>query len=80
MKFFIKQKVIDKLRQRNKFRREFKVKAKYWRKHPDELIEEFYGIKLYWYQKIIIKFINGSKIISPPSKYPIRSKIHSYII
>lgn len=80
MKLFIKQAVIDKLRQRNKFRRELTKQTRYWRENPDEFVEKILGCELYWYQKIMIKFMNGSKIISIPSKYPIRSKIHNYII
>lgn len=55
MKFFVKQEVIDKLRQRNKFRRELAKQARYWRKHPDEYIEKILGFKLHWYQKVLLK-------------------------
>jgi hypothetical protein len=76
MKLFVKQSIIEKLRTRNQFIREYKKQSQHWRENPDEFVEKILGCELYWYQKIMIKFMNGSKIISIPSKYPIRSKIH----
>ena len=55
MKLFVKQEVIDKLRQRNKFRRECIKQARYWRENPDEYIEKILGLKLHWYQKVLLK-------------------------
>ena len=30
-------------------------KIKYYKASPDKFFEDFYGVKLYWYQKIFIK-------------------------
>lgn len=29
----------------------------YWQEHPDEFVEKFLGIKLFQYQKIVIKIL-----------------------
>lgn len=55
MKLFVKQKIINKLRKRNKFRREYTRQTRYWREHPLEFIEKFLGCKLHWYQKVLLK-------------------------
>ena len=63
MKLFVKRNIINKLRQRNKFRREYIKQVKYWREHPDEFIEDFYEIKIYWYQKFFLrKFFKRGKL------------------
>lgn len=27
----------------------------YWNSNPDKFLEDFYGIKLFWYQKLFLK-------------------------
>lgn len=31
--------------------------AQYWQEHPDEFVEKFLGLKLFEYQKIVIKIL-----------------------
>jgi hypothetical protein len=40
------------------FIKKYKKRAKYWREHPVEFCEEFFGCKLYPYQKDMINKIN----------------------
>ena len=80
MKLFVKQEVINKLRQRNKFRRELAKIIRYYQSYPYDFFEKIYGIKLHWYQKVILKFMNNSKIISILSKCPLRSKMRNYML
>lgn len=32
----------------------------YYEKHPSEFFEDYFGIKLLWYQKVIIELLNKS--------------------
>lgn len=34
---------------------QFQDEGNYWNSNPDKFLEDFYGIKLLWYQKIILK-------------------------
>lgn len=36
-------------------------KFEYWKKSPDKFLEETFGIKLFWYQKILLKIIAKEK-------------------
>lgn len=36
-------------------------KFEYWKKSPDKFLEEIFGIKLFWYQKILLKIIAKEK-------------------
>ena len=29
--------------------------AEWYKKHPDKFIEEIFGVKLHWYQKLFLK-------------------------
>lgn len=71
MKLFVKQEVIDKLRQRNKFRREHIKQARYWRENSDEYIEKILGLKLHWYQRVLLKMQDKiqNKFILMPYKH-----------
>lgn len=31
---------------------------KYWRKYPDKFVDEFFGVKLFTYQKLLLKILN----------------------
>ena len=38
-----------------RLQRKYQEQFQYWNNNPDKLLEDFYGIKLFWYQKIILK-------------------------
>lgn len=40
-----------------------KEKIEWFKKHPIKAAENFLNIKLTWYQKTLLKFVNGSTII-----------------
>ena len=42
----------------------------YWKKHPEEFVEEILEIKLNLYQKLFIRLINGRKICNFINKRP----------
>lgn len=42
---------------RKRLRKKYQEQFHYWQCNPDKFMEEFYGIKLYWYQKLMLKQI-----------------------
>lgn len=35
-----------------------KEQIEYWRNHPDKFLQDVYGIKLTWYQRILLHLYN----------------------
>lgn len=35
-----------------------KEQTQYWRNHPDKFMQDMYGIKLKWYQRILLHYMN----------------------
>ena len=35
-----------------------KEQIEYWRKHPDKFLQDVYGVKLKWYQRILLHYMN----------------------
>lgn len=42
---------------RKRLRKKYQEQFQYWKSNPNKFIEDFYGLKLFWYQKLIIKQI-----------------------
>ena len=36
----------------------------YYRRNPSKFLQNYYGIKLYWYQKLLLKLLDKIKLIS----------------
>lgn len=36
-------------------------KIEYWKKNPDRFLEDFFGIKFFWYQRVLLKIIAKEK-------------------
>ena len=32
-------------------------KIEHWKKNPDRFLEDFFGIKFFWYQRVLLKII-----------------------
>jgi reverse gyrase len=60
MKFF--RSVAEWLRYQ-KQKKKYKEFSKQWQEHPSQFLEEFFGMKLYWYQKLFINKIVKNKYI-----------------
>lgn len=51
MKFF---RSVAEWSQYQKQKKKYKEFSKQWKEHPSQFLEEFYGMKLYWYQKLVL--------------------------
>ena len=35
--------------------------TEYWKKNPDRFLERFFGVKFFWYQRILLRIIAKEK-------------------
>lgn len=51
--------VINKIKEGDMDSKDIKYFKSYYEEYPDKFIEDYLGIELMWYQKILIKLIRG---------------------